>query len=114
VAHRIANSEGGPDGTHEPGHHERNDYAPHNALKIHMQKFLMAYNFARCLGTLRRMTSYECIGARNKEKPKRFDANPHISSGTEHLAYFKLEKRRDCNDQILLGAQRSVSDKHTE
>jgi hypothetical protein len=40
---------------------KRYHYDSHNELRVHMQTFLMAYNFARRLKTLKDLTPYEYI-----------------------------------------------------
>jgi hypothetical protein len=66
---------------------KRYHYATHAQLKEHIHAFLMAYNFARRLATLRGPTPYGHISKvwmiqANKSAKS---ASPH--SGTEHLVY---------------------------
>jgi transposase InsO family protein len=52
-------------------------YQSHEQLKSHLQTFLMAYNFARRLKTLKGMTPYEFICKIWTTEPQRFRINPH-------------------------------------
>jgi len=45
-------------------------------LKTHMQDFLMAYNFARRLKTLKGLTPYEYVCKIWTEEPERFNVDP--------------------------------------
>ena len=61
---------------------QRYHYASHDQLKAHLATFLMAYNFAKRLKTLRGLTSYEYICKIWTENPKRFRLNPiHRTAG---------------------------------
>ena len=51
-------------------------YQTHAQLKEHMQTFLMAYNFARRLKTLKGLTPYEYICKIWTNEPERFTINP--------------------------------------
>lgn len=51
-------------------------YDSHEQLKTHLHSFLMAYNFARRLKTLKGLTPYEFICTRWEKEPQRFTANP--------------------------------------
>lgn len=51
-------------------------YQTHEHLKTHMQNFLMAYNFARRLKTLKGLTPYEYICKIWTKEPERFNLNP--------------------------------------
>lgn len=51
-------------------------YEAHDQLKAHLQSFLMAYNFARRLKTLKGLTPYEFICAHCETEPERFTINP--------------------------------------
>ena len=51
-------------------------YQTHEQLKEHMQTFLMAYNFARRLKTLKGLTPYEYICKIWTNEPDRFTINP--------------------------------------
>ncbi|MCK9993906.1 MAG: hypothetical protein Dbin4_02426, partial [Alphaproteobacteria bacterium] len=51
-------------------------YRSHDQLKQHMQTFLMAYNFARRLKTLKGLTAYEYICQIWTKEPERFKINP--------------------------------------
>lgn len=55
---------------------QRYYYYTHDQLKAHLHSFLMAYNFARRLKTLKGLTPYEYIGTRWKIEPERFIVNP--------------------------------------
>ena len=48
----------------------------HQNLRDHLQTFLMAYNFAKRLKTLKGLTSYEFICKCWTEEPKKFRLNP--------------------------------------
>ena len=51
-------------------------YASHDQLKAHLQSFLMAYNYARRLKTLKSLTPYEFICACWEKEPEPFTINP--------------------------------------
>ncbi len=51
-------------------------YETHDQLKQHLHTFLMAYNFAKRLKTLRGLTPYEYICKIWTTEPKRFRENP--------------------------------------
>ena len=52
-------------------------YQSHDELTKHLHKFLMAYNFAKRLKTLKGLTPYEFICKCWTSEPKRFKLNPH-------------------------------------
>jgi transposase InsO family protein len=51
-------------------------YQTHEHLKTHMQGFLMAYNFARRLKTLKGLTPYEYVCKIWTNEPERFSVDP--------------------------------------
>ncbi|MGQ0527213.1 MAG: integrase core domain-containing protein, partial [Alphaproteobacteria bacterium] len=51
-------------------------YQSHDELKQHLQTFLMAYNFAKRLKTLKGLTTYEYICKIWTTQPERFRINP--------------------------------------
>jgi transposase InsO family protein len=51
-------------------------YQTHEQLKAHLQTFLMAYNFARRLKTLKGLTPYEFVCKTWTKEPERFRINP--------------------------------------
>ena len=51
-------------------------YQSHDELKKHLHTFLMAYNFAKRLKTLKELTVYEYICKRWTIEPERFTINP--------------------------------------
>jgi transposase InsO family protein len=51
-------------------------YETHDHLKEHLQAFLMAYNFAKRLKTLKGLTPYEYICKCWQKEPERFTINP--------------------------------------
>jgi len=51
-------------------------YQTHQNLKQHLQTFLMAYNFAKRLKTLKGLTPYQFICAAWQNDPNRFTLNP--------------------------------------
>ncbi|MDX9698725.1 MAG: integrase core domain-containing protein, partial [Rhodocyclaceae bacterium] len=55
---------------------KRYHYRSHDQLKSHLQTFLMAYNFARRLKTLKGLTPYEFICKAWQNTPDRFKVNP--------------------------------------
>jgi transposase InsO family protein len=55
---------------------KRYHYGTHAQLKEHLHAFLMAYNFAKRLKTLRGLTPYEHICKTWTTQPKRFRLNP--------------------------------------
>lgn len=55
---------------------KRYHYASHEQLKAHLYTFLMAYNFARRLKSLKGLTPYEFICASWEKEPQRFIINP--------------------------------------
>jgi Integrase core domain len=52
------------------------DYEPHDHLKEHLYAFLMAYNFATRLKTLKGLTPYEYICQCWQKEPERLTMNP--------------------------------------
>lgn len=56
---------------------KRYHYDSHEQLKSHLQTFLMAYNFARRLKTLKGLTPYQYICKIWTEQPQRFIINPN-------------------------------------
>lgn len=56
---------------------KRYHYETHQHLKEHLHTFLMAYNFAKRLKTLRGLTPYEFICAGWQKEPNRFRLSPH-------------------------------------
>jgi transposase InsO family protein len=52
-------------------------YQTHQHLKEHLQAFLIAYNFAKRLKTLRELTLYEYICQCWSKEPERFTINPY-------------------------------------
>jgi hypothetical protein len=52
-------------------------YQTHYNLKLPLQAFLMAYNFANRLTTLKGLTPYEYICQCWKKDPERFTVNPN-------------------------------------
>ena len=67
-------------GTHEShdqgGYRQRYHDQSHEQLKAHLQTFLMAYNFARRLKTLKGLTPYEYVCNLWTTEPERFKINP--------------------------------------
>lgn len=55
---------------------KRYHYQTHNQLKEHLQNFLMAYNFAKRLKTLKGLTPYQFICQTWQKQPLRFSINP--------------------------------------
>lgn len=51
-------------------------YQTHDQLTAHLQTFLMAYNFARRLKTLKGLTPYEFVCKTWTNEPERFRINP--------------------------------------
>ena len=51
-------------------------YETHDQLRTHLTDFVMAYNFARRLKTLKGLTPYEFICKLWTNEPKRFTLNP--------------------------------------
>jgi hypothetical protein len=51
-------------------------YQSHDHLKQHLHAFLMAYNFAKRLKTLKGLTPYEYICKIWTNEPDRFNVNP--------------------------------------
>jgi uncharacterized protein with HEPN domain len=49
----------------------------HDYLREHLQAFRMAYNFAKCLKTLKGLTPYEYICQSWQKEPERFTINPY-------------------------------------
>ena len=52
-------------------------YDSHDKLKHHLHAFLLAYNFAKRLKTLKGLTPYEYICKIWTDDPHRFIINPH-------------------------------------
>ena len=60
----------------------RYHYASHDELRVHLQLFLDAYNYARRLKTLRGLTPYEFVCKTWTEQPARFRVDPtHLTPG---------------------------------
>jgi hypothetical protein len=55
---------------------QRYHYGTHGHLKAHIHAFLMPYNFAKRLKTLRGLTPYEYICKVWTTQPNRFRLNP--------------------------------------
>jgi len=55
---------------------KRYHYGSHTQLKTHLQTFLMAYNFAKRLKTLKGLTPYEYVCKIWTKEPDRFRINP--------------------------------------
>jgi transposase InsO family protein len=54
----------------------------HQQLRDHLMTFLLAYNFAKRLKTLKGLTSYEFICQHWQQQPERFLSNPsHLTLG---------------------------------
>ena len=51
-------------------------YETHDQLRVHLQNFVDAYNFARRLKTLRGLTPYEFVCKAWTSEPHRFKLNP--------------------------------------
>jgi hypothetical protein len=51
-------------------------YQTHQYLTVHLQVFLMAYDFAKRLKTLKGLTPYEYIITCWQKEPERFTVNP--------------------------------------
>jgi len=51
-------------------------YQANDQLKEHLQTFLMAYNFAKRLKTLKGLTPYQFICQQWQKTPLRFTINP--------------------------------------
>ena len=70
---------------------KRYHYGSHAQLKEHLQTFLMAYNFAKRLKTLKGLTPYEYICKVWTKEPERFNVDPFhhtvgLNSGIEWSA----------------------------
>jgi hypothetical protein len=52
-------------------------YQTHQHLREHLYTFLMAYNFAKRLKTLKGLTPYVYICGCWQQEPERFISNPH-------------------------------------
>ena len=60
----------------------RYHYETHDKLRAHLKTFLDAYNFAKCLKTLRGLTVFEFIAEKWTSEPQRFIRNPdHLIPG---------------------------------
>ncbi len=60
----------------------RYHYDNHGQLRVHLQLFVDAYNYARRLKTLRGLTPYEFVCKTWTEQPHRFRADPiHLTPG---------------------------------
>jgi hypothetical protein len=57
---------------------KRYHYVSHEQLKEQMHAFMMAYNFARRLKTLKGLTPYEYICKIWTKEPERFNVNPFL------------------------------------
>ena len=66
-------------------------YESHNQLRQHLQLFIDAYNYARRLNRLKRLTPYEYVARIWTEEPNRFKPGPyHHSAGTKHLGGYQI------------------------
>ena len=59
---------------------KRYHYETHQQLEKHLHTFLMAYNFAKRLKTLKGFTPYEFICTSWQKEPGRFSLDPHHHS----------------------------------
>ena len=59
---------------------KRYHYETHRHLKGHLHTFLMAYNFAKRLKTLKGLTPFEFICTSWQKEPHRFRLDPHHHS----------------------------------
>lgn len=67
---------------------KRYHYGSHEQLKTHMYDFMMAYNFARRLKTLKGLTPYEYVCKIWTTQPERFKINPfHHTVGLNSYGY---------------------------
>jgi len=57
---------------------KRYHYGSHEQLKEHLHTFMMAYNFARRLKTLKGLTPYEYVCKIWTKKPERFNVDPFL------------------------------------
>lgn len=55
---------------------EREHYASHDELRLHLQVSMEAFNYGRQLKTLRGLTPYEFICQAWTKEPERFRINP--------------------------------------
>ncbi len=55
---------------------KRYHYENHDELREHLKNFMMAYNFAKRLKTLKGLTPYEFICKCWTQEPERFKMNP--------------------------------------
>ncbi len=55
---------------------KRYHYENHDQLRQHLQSFLMAYNFAKRLKTLKGLTPFEYVCKIWTQEPQRFTLNP--------------------------------------
>ncbi|KNY19090.1 hypothetical protein AKJ13_29700 [Methylobacterium sp. ARG-1] len=55
---------------------KRYHYDIHEHLRAHLADFVSAYNFGRCIKTLRGLTPYEAICKTWSAEPERFRSNP--------------------------------------
>jgi len=82
---------------------KRYHYGSHAQLKEHIQAFLVAYNFAKRLKSLRGLTAYEYICKTWTKQPKRFRLNPPASHPeTEQLG---LHGRPNPTELVKTGSQ---------
>ncbi len=80
---------------------KRYHYETHDQLRQHLTDFVAAYNFARCLKTLRGLTPYEAICKAWTDDPSRFISNPHPSiAGTKHLGHVGKGQPQQCRDEV--------------
>lgn len=71
----------------------RYHYDSHDQLRQHLAAFLDAYNFAKCLKTLKGLTPFESICKVWTKEPDRFKHKPiQLTSG---LHSGKLRRHRD-------------------
>ena len=70
-------------------------YETHDELRAHLADFVTAYNFAKRLKTLKRLTPYEYICKVWTKEPERFTLNPLHQMPT-HVQTPRRLARRSC------------------
>ena len=68
-------------------------YQTHEHLKAHMQTFLMAYNFAKRLKTLKGLTPYEYVCQVWTTQPERFHIDPTVPEAEAFVGMLKWKDR---------------------
>ncbi len=87
---------------------QRYHYGSHARLKAHIHAFLMAYNFARRLKTLKGLTPYEHVCKVWTTQPNRFRLNPLHHEQLGLLALCRIRTVQPVSSVCFRGQTRSL------